>query len=265
MKSPQKLLTDLGFPPLKKLGQNFLINPSSAAKIYAAAAPPAGVPVLEIGPGLGALTAVLQAHKHPLSLVEKDSRLQAHLADHFSDVQIYEADFLDWDLSQMRAEPFFVFSNLPYQVATPIIEKLLVHRAQIEGMCFLMQKEMADRICAQPGVKNYGRLSVWLQTLCNVRAGHVLSPGNFFPSPSVQSKLVHLSPRAEPFFKSMSEENAFLQFVAKLFGKRRKMLRSILKDLYTASRLNELDAGFLQRRPETLSLDELYALFRKLN
>lgn len=264
MESPQKTLDRLGFKALKKLGQNFLVNAASAEKIFKCGMPPAGMPVLEIGPGLGALSFWIAQNGHPLYLVEKDSRLMDHLNDSFPEAHLFNADFLKWDLAAHMPEgPFYVYSNLPYQVATPILEKLFRFRSRIVGMCFLMQREMADRICASPGVKNYGRLSIWAQSICEVKSQHIVSGHSFYPAPQVGSRVITLSPKAS-IFNSQEEEETFFTFVATLFVKRRKMLRSILKEtLKSHPELREMDT-LLSQRPEDLSIAQLVDFFRRV-
>lgn len=275
MTSPQRLLREYGLRAQKALGQNFLVHEDSAKKIVGWSGLQAGEWVLEIGPGLGALTQALTEAGGRVIAVEKDKGLFHFLRDTWQEnppwSQLLHADALklDWSTLEVPAhEPLRVVSNLPYSVSTPILEKLLAARKRIRTMSLLVQKEVADRVAALPDTSNYGRLSIWIQTLCDVEKGPKISPGSFYPKPDVDSALLRLTPRTQP---QVPEENLdeFLELVALLFQHRRKTIRNSLRDakakawdVEAALNRAQLD---LSRRPATLTIPELIRLHRTLS
>ena len=245
----------------KSLGQNFLTDPHYLAKIVAAARLAPGDQVLEIGPGLGHLTAELAPRAGTLQVVELDDRLIPELQRTFADqghVQIIHADALLYDYDALPGI-WKVVANLPYYVATPLIERLLRHRARFTTLTLMLQKEVAERIAAQPGGKEYGVLSVLVQYHASPKIEFIVPAGAFTPRPKVDSAVITLTVSQEPRV-AVTDALLFVQVVKAAFGQRRKTLRNSLRSLgyalpvleEAASRSN-IDLG---RRPETLSLVE---------
>ncbi len=273
MSSPQRILRDRGLRPRKALGQNFLVHADSARKIAAWAEVSAGERVLEIGPGLGALTEALLERGCRVLAVEKDRNLFDYLKERWpesSQLELHCADILEANLDLLfpMGERFSVVSNLPYSVSTPILEKLLSTRARIARMSLLLQLEVVERILAEPGSKNHGRLAIWIRTFCDVEKGPRVTPGSFYPVPDIDSALLRLTPLAAPRIPE-AEVPAFQEMVALLFQHRRKTVRNALKDAKKAAW--DVEASLTktridsQRRPETLTIAELHDLARALN
>lgn len=270
MTSPQQLLREHGLRPQKALGQNFLVHSGSADKIANWAGVQEGEWVLEIGPGLGALTEALARKQAKVIAVEKDRGLVKLLRDRFPKdppwKHLHHMDALKFSWSEPTLptdEKIRVVSNLPYSVSTPLLEKLLEGKSRISSMSLLLQKEVADRVCAPPNSENYGRLSIWIQTLCEVEKGPKISPGSFYPVPDVDSVLLRLTPRDKPLVEE-DRLPSFLQLVALLFQHRRKTIRNGLRD---AKREDwNVDEGLTKanldpsRRPETLDIQDFIKL-----
>ena len=264
MSSPKHILQNIGVQASKKLGQNFLLQPNTARKILRWANPPKHSNILEIGPGLGAMTKVL-LEEHSVIAIEKDHRLALYLMEEIKNERFHliEQDALDISfdtLTETLTPPYSVISNLPYSVSTPILEKLLQKKELFHSMCFLLQEEVVGRICASPNTKVYGRLSIGIQLFCEVEKGPKIAPNQFFPVPEVDSRLLRLTPRAQPLLDK-PDGDLFLAFIGLLFQQRRKTLGRVLKDLgWDISRLKQ---GFeLHHRAESLSIKELIALYQ---
>ncbi|MCB1197053.1 MAG: ribosomal RNA small subunit methyltransferase A [Deltaproteobacteria bacterium] len=258
MQHPKHILEQLNIRPRKKWGQNFLVHQNNVQSIVEFADPPEHSNILEIGPGLGAMTETLIQIAKQYIAVEFDPILYDYLQKTFTGkhVDFIHDDILNVSISDLFAgQTFTVIANLPYHITTPIIERLLAQRHRIESMTLLLQKEVVSRMLAQPGSKTYGRLSVWIQSLCNTQKGPTLKPGCFMPKPDVDSQVIKLMPRK-------TEMNAaFFDFVNILFQKRRKTIGNILKSSgYDTSRTDET---ILASRPEDLSIEILATLFRQ--
>jgi 16S rRNA (adenine1518-N6/adenine1519-N6)-dimethyltransferase len=231
-------LIEAGLWARKSLGQHFLLDPSITARIAARAGAIAGRPVLEIGPGPGALTeALLDAGADPLIVIEMDprfvdflERLQPKAAGR---LHILHADALDVDEAELLrargvSEPAFVVSNLPYNVGTPLLVKWLHARDWRGPMTLMFQKEVAERIVAKPGADAYGRLAVLAQAATEAKIVLQLPPRAFTPPPKVASAVVHLVDLPAPF----AHLEALERVTAAAFGQRRKMLRSSLRSVF---------------------------------
>ena len=273
MTSPRVLLTAWNIQAKKQLGQNFLNDPNVARAIVNKAGIRGDDVVLEIGPGLGAITVPAAAAACRVTAVDKDGRIigllrTELLAAGIDNVEIREADILRVDLESVAREagrPLVVLGNLPYNISSQVLVQLIHARNRIDRAVLMLQKEMAQRICAGPGSKDYGRLSVMLgycaepQVLMQVRAPL------FFPAPKVDSTVVGIrfvSPPACP-----ADDEAFLFRVVKAaFGKRRKTLRNALSqsDLDLAAGTCEQLLTEAQidpmRRAESLSVVEFVRL-----
>ncbi len=249
----------------KSLGQNFLKDPHYLCKIADAAQVGPEDQVLEIGPGLGHLTAVLAKRAQRVLALELDTRLIPVLEREFSGqdhVAIVHADALDYPYGELTGK-WKAVANLPYYISTPIIQLLIDHRDKFSTLTLLLQKEVAQRIASPPGNKEYGFLSVLVQLSAEPRIEFMVPAGAFTPVPKVDSAVVTLRMREHP--AAAKTDKAFLISVLKaVFSQRRKTLRNGLKPL--AIPLERLDAvpgqtGIdLSRRAETLSIEEFCAL-----
>lgn len=227
----------------KRFGQNFLHDPGVIYRIVSAIAPRAGEHLVEIGPGQGAITKELLRAAGRLEAVELDRDLIEPLAEMCADLgelQIYSADALKFDFCSLVKDqtPLRLVGNLPYNISTPIIFHLLKQSHCIHDMHFMLQKEVVERMAAEPGNKIYGRLTVMLQTLCEVESLFEIGPGAFKPAPKVDSALVRLIPYAEPPYP-ISDRTFFATMVTAAFSQRRKTLRNGLRDLVDTETMME--------------------------
>ncbi len=254
------VLGELGIRPHKRLGQHFLIDADVIQRMVTAAAIRSEDTVLEIGPGLGALSEILVKQAGQLILVEMDATLAERLAARFAHdghVQMMAADFLRLDLKDtFRAQSLKVVASLPYNAATPILFRLLDHRVQFPQATVMLQREVAERITASPGTKAYGVLSVLIQLYATTEAVCSVGPRSFFPAPQVHSQVITLIFHKEPRV-AVADESLFRQIVKAAFNQRRKTLRNALRgvggaDLEAIGQRADID---LQRRGETLSLE----------
>ena len=252
--------------PRKRFGQNFLHDMRIIQRIVSSIAPKENEPVLEIGPGQGALTAVLLPHKPQLTAVEIDRDLAAMLRMKFVDdnhFSLVEGDALHFDLRSLQAAPHSlrVVGNLPYNISTPLLFHLLSQREYIRDMHFMLQKEVVQRMAAEPGSKDYGRLSIMAQYYCQVTSLFDVPPGSFFPPPKVMSAIVRLQPR-EPELAAHNTET-LSQLVNIAFQQRRKTLRNTLKIIATETQI--IAAGVNpDARSETLSVADFVRLSNQL-
>lgn len=257
MEHPKHILNRLNIRPKKSWGQNFLVHENNVQQILNAADIPPKAFVIEIGPGLGAMTEKLVSQVATYTGIEYDPILYEHLQNTYasSTATFIHKDILDVNLANViGTQDVVVVGNLPYHITTPILEKLLSFHGQITSMTFLLQKEVVARMAAREGSKTYGRMSVWIQSMCDVTLGPVLKPGCFLPKPDVDSQVIHLIPKPEP------ADKRFLHFVGLLFQKRRKTLRRILKDL--SYDVAQMDTDILDARPEVLKIEDLRDLWK---
>ncbi len=245
----------------KSLGQNFLRDPHYLNKIADAARVGPDDRVLEIGPGLGHLTRVLAQRAAKVLAVEVDDRLIPHLQAEFEglhNIEIVHADALEYDYRALDGR-WKVVANLPYYISTPIIQKLINCREKFASLTLMLQKEVAERIAAPPGGKEYGYLSVLVQLYTLPRIEFKVPPGAFTPRPEVDSAVMTLTVRDRPAV-SVADEAFLLRIVKAAFSQRRKTLRNALKQLeIPAVVMTAVEGGTaidLGRRAETLSLDE---------
>lgn len=246
--------------PRKRFGQNFLQSKHVIEDILGAINPQKKDNILEIGPGLGALTQPLLRRLDRLTAVEIDRDLQLYLAElpiAQGKLNLIAADALTLDYSQY-GPGLRVVGNLPYNISTPLLLRLLQFGSFIDDMFFMLQKEVVDRMAASPGTKAYGRLSVMLQYHCEVEHLFDVPPEAFDPQPKVDSAVVHLTPyRVSPFeFVAVDQLE---RLVASAFSMRRKTLTNNLKGIISLAELTELgiDGG---KRPEQISISEYVQL-----
>ena len=253
-------------PPKKSLGQNFLIDKSVVSRIVEAAKVGPEDFVVEIGPGTGVMTRELVKKAGRVMAIEVDDRLIRGLRREFADsenVEIIHEDALKFDFGRL-GEKAKVIANLPYYISTPIISRLIAARENVSLMLLMLQKEVAERITAPPGGKEYGYLSVMVQLYAEGRTLFTVPPGAFLPVPKVESAVVLLRVLDEPAAQCR-DFAMFERVVSAAFSQRRKTLRNTLK----ASRLVTPEAietagekaGIdLVRRGETLSIAEFARL-----
>jgi len=219
--------------PRKRFGQHFLHDPGTLARIVAAIDPQPADAMVEIGPGLGALTCPLLERVEHLHAVELDRdvipRLQARCGAS-GQLQVHQTDALRFDFAALSpgSHQLRVVGNLPYNISTSLIFHLLEQRTAIRDMHFLLQKEVVERLAAAPGTPQYGRLSVMVQYHCRVTHLFNVGPGAFHPPPRVDSAVVRLLPYTEPPWPA-ADEAWLAELVRQAFSQRRKTLRKALK------------------------------------
>ncbi|MHB9075420.1 MAG: 16S rRNA (adenine(1518)-N(6)/adenine(1519)-N(6))-dimethyltransferase RsmA [Desulfobaccales bacterium] len=275
--SPKSLLLRLGLKPKKALGQHFLLHPHQARRIVAALDLDGQDTVLEIGAGLGALTTFLAQTARRVIALERDPDLAGFLRqDLFSEVPGVEVvcqDVLEFDFRQASlaaGRPLAVVGNLPYQITSPLLFRLIEHIPVISRAVLMMQLEVGARLLAKPGTKDYGILSVLGQYYFRVTRLFALSPGNFFPPPQVDSVVVRLLPEAPN--PAARDEALLRQLVKTAFGHRRKTLNNTLAAhaatfglSLEAMRALLAELGIdLKRRGETLSVAEFVEISNKV-
>lgn len=219
----------------KRFGQNFLVDQQVIADIVNAVAPKRDDCVVEIGPGLGALTDPLLKRLDHLHVVEIDRDIIARLRPRYSPqkLTIYEGDALNFDFSSLVAESgqrMHVVGNLPYNISTPLLFHLAGFADRVHDMHFMLQKEVVERMVAEPGTSDFGRLSVMLQYRFVMDWLLDVPPESFSPAPKVDSAVVRLIPRP-PEELSARDETRFAALVSAAFAQRRKMLRNNLKGI----------------------------------
>ncbi|MEZ7577755.1 16S rRNA (adenine(1518)-N(6)/adenine(1519)-N(6))-dimethyltransferase RsmA [Veillonella sp. 27098_8_77] len=247
----------------KKLGQNFLIKRGIVDEIVKAADLQEGEPVLEIGPGIGTLTQGLAQSGANVTAIELDTRLLEVLDTtlaQYSNVTIVHGDVLKLDVpSIMNNEPFKVVANLPYYITTPIIMSLLESRLPIERLVVMVQKEVALRMVAKPGTKDYGALSVAVQYYTKPNIVLDVPPKSFLPAPAVTSSVIRCVLRDKPPV-DVVDEKLFFRVVKAGFAQRRKTFANTMKTTgLSKDRIEELLAKANidgQRRGETFTLQE---------
>ena len=254
----------------RRLGQHFLSDPRLLAKIADALGAGPDDTVLEIGPGAGGLTAPLAARAGRLIAIEKDRDLIAALRTRFPTVDVIEADALevDWHgLTPSHGADLLVTGNIPYNITSPLIDKAM-QPPRPRRTVFLVQKEVAERVTALPGTREYGALSIGVQAVAQAERLFTVPAGAFTPRPKVDSAVLRLTPLDHPLV-SDAERESFRAVVVGLFGFRRKQLLRALRELTGWSA--EVAAGVLQRaglpetvRPEVLSPAEFVRLHRTL-
>jgi 16S rRNA (adenine1518-N6/adenine1519-N6)-dimethyltransferase len=241
--------------PKKKWGQNFLRNRGAVDKIVNAIEPEPGEVVVEIGPGEGILTEKLAALGNDFTAIEIDPELSETLREKFGDV-IVNADALD---TPLPARPFRVVGNLPYNVGTPILRRVIAD-PNFRRAVFMLQKEVADRLVAKPRDEQYGYLTLYRQLYASARILMKLDPGSFHPVPKVRSAVVVLDPDRKPFASA-----ELIDLISAAFRMRRKKLVNNLAGWRNASRENVLAAMERARidaraRAEELALDDFARL-----
>jgi 16S rRNA (adenine1518-N6/adenine1519-N6)-dimethyltransferase len=256
-------------PVKPKLGQNFLNDPQAIQRIAAALGDLSSRTVVEIGPGAGAITEVLAPRAGHVIAVELDSSLAAHLRNQFSPdrVTVSQQDILQFDFAAASAQagqPLIIFGNLPYYITSQILLKLAANRATLDRAALMVQREVADRITANPGSRDYGLLSVTVQMSGPVEKLFDLPPSAFTPPPDVHSSVFRW--KFAPRFDELAvDESSFLPFVRTVFAQKRKTLANNLRAAgFAAPAIQQafLAASIEQNaRAEALTIETLAALW----
>lgn len=260
----------------KSLGQNFITEPNILRKIVSTAAITAATNVIEVGPGIGALTELLAQSAREVLAFEIDERLLTVLSETLSpyhNIKIIHQDILKTDLAQAVKQfadptlPLKVVANLPYYITTPIMMHFLESGVPVAEMVLMVQKEVADRLSASPGTKAYGSLSIAVQYYMETKTAFIVPRTVFMPQPNVDSAIIRLTRRTQPLIE-LQDEKGFFRLVRGAFHSRRKTLWNNLLMLYgkndavkerltQALAKSEIDP---KRRGETLSIEEFAKL-----
>jgi 16S rRNA (adenine1518-N6/adenine1519-N6)-dimethyltransferase len=255
-------LDELGVRPRRRLGQNFLVAEHVIEKIVGIAAPQ-GRTVVEIGPGTGALSDALAAAAAHLYLIEIDAPMAKRLAERYAstpNVDVVTADALVVDFHRLLSEraPAVAVGNLPYSVASQILLRLIEARGAFERLVLMLQREVAERLVARPGTREYGTLTLWTALYGEAKIALRVLPGAFVPRPKVESAVVTVRLASEPRVH-LEDEGRFREIVRRSFGQRRKTLRAALSGFTSAAQIERagIEPG---RRGETLSLAEFATL-----
>lgn len=251
--------------PRKRFGQNFLTDDVVLHDIISSIAPAADDAMVEIGPGLAAMTALLLEQLRHLHVVELDRDLVERLKKRFSAerLTVHSADALKFDFASIpvpEGRKLRVVGNLPYNISSPLLFHLAEIAPQVQDQHFMLQKEVVERMVAEPGGKAYGRLSVMLQWRYHMELLFVVPPTAFDPPPQVDSAIVRMIPLAQP----MACEQVLLeQVVTKAFSQRRKVIRNCVAGLFTEDELRQAGVD-PQARPEAVPVEQFVALAKLL-
>ena len=252
-----------GHQPRKRFGQNFLADPHYVARIVAAVDPQPGDNIVEIGPGLGALTGQLVERAQRITAVEIDRDLAARLRVRFGAdrLALHEADALSFDFATLGAN-LRVVGNLPYNISSPLLFHLAEDEIRLRDVHVMLQREVVARMTAQPATPEYGRLTVMLQSRFAVTRLFTVPAGAFQPAPNVESAVARLVPLGE-HRPLIADERLFARVVAAAFGQRRKTLRNALAAIASESQLRDADID-PSARGETLSVRDFSRLTDQL-
>jgi 16S rRNA (adenine1518-N6/adenine1519-N6)-dimethyltransferase len=249
--------------PRKRFGQNFLRDEGIIETIARAIAADKAHHLIEIGPGEGAITQSLVSSGCRFDAIELDRDLRTRLLASFStydNFTLHSADALKFDFASLQqdGQALRVIGNLPYNISTPLLFKLLDYGPLIADMHFMLQLEVVERLAAEPGNKNWGRLGVMAQFQCEVEQLFAVPPEAFFPPPKVQSAIVRLTPRQTPRWAQVDRES-LAKVVSQAFSQRRKTLRNNFKNTLTDTQFES--AGIDPKaRAETLTIDDFVAM-----
>ncbi len=254
----------------KRFGQNFLSDPGIIHRIIQCINPKPGQRLIEIGPGLGALTCPILKIVNEMDVVELDRdiipKLQLNCGLDLvqsNKLRIHNVDVLNFNFSELNYEkPLRIIGNLPYNISTPIIFHLVEYSDIIQDMYFMLQKEVVQRLAAKPDTSNYSRLSVMAQYYFQVTALFIVPPESFEPIPKVDSAIVRLIPHAEKPIK-IDDDAAFAKLITLAFSQRRKTLRNVLKDVCSAQ---QLEAAGIDpaARAQSLTLQQFADIYNSL-
>jgi len=272
--SPAAIKTFLeaeGLAMSKRFGQNFLVDPNAREKLYSALGTTEPVHIWEIGPGIGAMTALLLERGHRVTAFEIDHGFARILRGLFGDnpsFSLIEGDFLKTWKGALSDRPDIIFGNLPYNVALAIIADLLENKGVPRRMIFTVQKEAARRIASGPGTKDYSAFSVLCASVCRTKILYDIGASAFWPRPRVTSSVVSLSPRPDPI--AADDRSGFSRFVRSAFSSRRKTLRNNVQAMdndFAANFDETLERLGIQAdiRAEALQPEQLAAVYFALS
>lgn len=251
----------------KSLGQNFLQDANVAQKIVRVFDPKPNDAVVEIGPGKGALTALLLQTLPHLTVIELDNELAPLLKEQFGEkISVIHNDILNVSLPELRSsigQPLRLIGNIPYNITTPILFHVVDSLPATKDFLVMMQTEVAHRIVAKPRTKEYGILSIFLQYYCTPRMQFAVSRNSFFPVPNVSSAIIHLD-FEHPYPRKALNDKLFRALVRGTFNKRRKTLRNGLRGLNVETAEFEKLTIDLELRPEELSVGDFVQLSDEL-
>lgn len=251
----------------KRFGQNFLSDPGIIHRIIKSINPHKGQHIIEIGPGLGALTCPILDTVDEMDVIELDRDIIPKLQLNCGldrKLHIHNIDVLKFDFASLPYdEPLRIIGNLPYNISTPIIFHLVKYSDIIQDMFFMLQKEVVERLAAKPDTNDYSRLSVMAQYYFNVTPLFLVPPEAFQPAPKVDSAIVRLVPHSRKPI-DIDDDEAFARLVNQAFSQRRKTLRNVLKDTLSAEQIEA--AGIdPSTRAQSLGLQQFAALYRQLD
>jgi len=270
MASIRKELAEYGLFPKKRLGQHFLVDPNILNKVLRTARVGKEDVVLEVGPGLGEMTLALAHRVKKVIAVEIDPKLVAILnkkVKGYPNVEVVRSDILKIDFKHFfkkEGYPIKVVANLPYQISTPLLFRFIESKDAFSTFTLMLQKEVAERLVAPPGGKEYGPLSIFAQLFLDLSIRFLIKPTAFFPPPKVESAVIHMVWKEKPMIEKKDEE-WFKRVVKGCFGYRRKTLLNALKHSQLSlpesieSRMEKIGID-PRRRPETLAIDEFVRL-----
>jgi 16S rRNA (adenine1518-N6/adenine1519-N6)-dimethyltransferase len=270
MVSIRRELAEYGLTPRKRWGQHFLVDRNILRKVVRAAGLEKGDTVLEIGPGLGEMTLALAPQVKKVIAVEIDRKLVKILKEKtagFSNIMVIEGDVLKISFEQLYQQgnqQLKVVANLPYQISTPLLFRFIESRDLFSSLTLMLQREVAERMIASPGGKNYGPLSIFTQSVSDLSIQFYIKPSAFFPAPKVESAVIHMVWKERPLVRP-EEEGWFKKVVKGCFSYRRKTLINALghADLPLPENIEQRIEKIgiePQRRPETLTIQEFARL-----
>lgn len=250
--------------PLKRFGQNYLIDQNIINKIVETFNPQPNQNIIEIGPGTGALTKSLFGKIGPYTVIEIDTRVIGKLKEELPGLKIINQDFLEIDLKGLikPGGNLRIIGNIPYNITSSIIFKLFYNRNFVTDALLMVQYEVAKRMTAERGTKDYGILSVLLDYFTNTKICFKISPNVFFPKPKVWSAIVHISFNKET--DQLIADEDFVKVVKASFGNRRKTLKNSLSNSIFVGKISQLKNFPLNRRAEELSTNDFLTLTRLL-
>jgi 16S rRNA (adenine1518-N6/adenine1519-N6)-dimethyltransferase len=245
----------------KRFGQHFLHDHNIIQHIITAINPQQNQTMVEIGPGKGALTIPLLDHLDTLHVLEIDRELAHTLAKKYDTEQkiiVHCLDALTYDFEELGSQHLRIVGNLPYNISTPLIFHLLENNHVIDDMVFMLQEEVIDRMCASPGGKDYGRLSVMVQAHCRAEKLFTVNPDAFSPPPKVMSAIIKLIP-FDGLLNKISDHISFTDIVKQSFSQRRKTLKNCLKGMLDRDQIINLGIA-PEARAETLTVNDFIGL-----
>lgn len=244
----------------KSLGQNFLVDDNIARKIVSSACISDSETVVEIGPGQGALTRFILETGARTEAIEKDAALSHLLLDKLgssANLKVTNADFLEYDFPS-RGPLVKILGNIPYNLTSSIVSRIVDERRHVKSAVLMVQDEVAERLAAAPGSKAYGAISIRLNLVADVEKLFPVRPSCFRPRPKVNSRVIRITVRKRA---GIEKEEAFVVFVKKAFGMRRKMFRHFTAHYYGKESVDLIDEKYRTRRVEVFEPEEIYELF----